>query len=69
MKNQFPRHILCTEIILGPTELLPVSSQSKQRQDRLVVQWTNFYKIYSKDGNVVVNNAPSNNFVPGHRRN
>jgi len=54
MKNQFPTHILCPEIILGPTELLPVSSQSKERQDRLLVQWTNLYKIYLKDGNVLL---------------
>jgi len=54
MKNQFPTHILCTEIILGLIELLPVSSQSKERQDRLLVQWTNLYKIYSKDGNVLL---------------
>jgi len=48
MKNQLPTHILCTETILGPTELLPISSQSKDRQDRLLVQWTNLYKISSR---------------------
>jgi hypothetical protein len=54
MKNQFPMHILCTDIILGPNELLLVSSQGKERQDRLLVQWTNLYKIYFKDGNILL---------------
>jgi hypothetical protein len=54
MKNQFSTHILCTKIMLGPTELLPVESQSKDRQDRLLVQWTNLYKIYPEAGNVLL---------------
>lgn len=54
MKNQFSTHILCTEIMLGPNELLHVASQRKDRQDRLLLQQTNLYKIYPEAGNVLL---------------